>query len=116
MKRVIPVILLTVSLVAFTGCSSRGEKYDDNSAPQAFNLVMAESYTLSGKCSGITPFGATASEDSVIICDMENNCLREFDFQGNQKTQFILNGYTDCEQDGREDLLSPTGRTMLPIF
>lgn len=62
---------------------------------------MAEGYTLSGKCSGITPFGTAALEVSVIICDMENNCLREFDFQGNQKTQFILNGYTDCEQDSR---------------
>lgn len=84
MKRVFPMLLSIALLAASAGCSSRGEKYDDNSAPQALNFVMAEGYTLSGQCSGITPFGVAARGDSVIICDMENNCLREFDFQGNE--------------------------------
>lgn len=84
MKRVFLVILLTVSLLAFAGCSSRNEMNDDNTAPQAFGSIMAKGYKLSGKCSGITPFGAAALENSVLICDMGNNCLIEFDFQGNE--------------------------------
>lgn len=78
------MILLTVSLLAFTGCSSRNEKSDDDSPPEAFDLFMAEGYTLSAKCSGITPFGVAALGDSVIVCDMGGDCLREFDFQGNE--------------------------------
>lgn len=84
MKRIFLVILLTVSLLAFVGCSSRNEKHDDGSAPQILELFMAEGYTLSGKCSEITPFGVVALENSVILCDMGGNCLREFDFQGNE--------------------------------
>lgn len=103
MKRVFPVILLTVLLAASAGCSSRGDKYDDNSAPQALNFVMAEGYTLSGQCSGITPFGVAARGDSVIICDMEDNCLKEFDFQGNEIRTVGKLG------NGNDEFLRPSG-------
>lgn len=103
MKRVFWMILLTVPLLAFAGCSSRNEKNDDNSGPQAFQLFMAEGYTLSGKCSGITPFGAAVLDNFVIICDMENNCLSEFDFQGNEIRKVGKLG------NGNGEFLRPSG-------
>lgn len=103
MKRVFLVILLTVLLLAFAGCSSHNEENDDNSKPQAFKLFMAEGYTLSGRCSGITPFGAVALENSVIICDMGENCLREFDFQGNEIRKVGQLG------NGNGEFLRPSG-------
>lgn len=103
MKRVFLVILLTVSLLTFAGCSSRNEKKDDDSKPQALKLFMAEGYTLSGKCSGITPFGAAVLENSVLICDMGNNCLREFDFQGNEIRKVGQSG------NGNGEFLRPSG-------
>lgn len=103
MKRVFLVILWTVSLLAFAGCSSSNEKSDDDSEAEDIKLFMAESHTLSGKCSGITPFGAAALENSVIICDMENNCLREFDFQGNEIRKVGQLG------NGNGEFLRPSG-------
>lgn len=82
MKRVYLVILVTALL--FSGCSTRNKMNDDNAAPQELELILVEGYMLSGKCNGITPYGAAVLENSVIICDMGNNCLREFDFQGNE--------------------------------
>lgn len=105
MKRVSLVILLTVLLLAFAGCSSRNEKNDDNSGPQEFKVFMAEGYTLSGKCSEITPFGAAVLENSVIICDMGDNCLREFDFQGNEIRKVGQLG------NGNGEFLRPSGLT-----
>ena len=103
MKRIFLVILLTVSLLVFAGCSSRNEKYDDDSEPQEFGSFRAEGYTLSGKCSGITPFGAAALENSVIICDMGGNCLREFDFLGNEIRQVGQLG------NGKGEFIRPSG-------
>ncbi len=103
MKRVFLVIILTVSLLAFAGCSSRNEKYDDDSLPQEFGSFRAEGYTLSGKCSGITPFGAVALENSVIICDMGGNCLREFNFQGNEIRKVGQSG------NGNGEFIRPSG-------
>lgn len=105
MKRVSLVILLTVSLLAFAGCSSRNEKHDDGSAPQSFELFIAEGYTLSGKCSEITPFGVAALENSVILCDMGDNCLREFDFQGNEIKKVGQLG------NGNGEFIRPSGLT-----
>lgn len=89
-KRVFLVILVTAMLFTFAGCSTRNQINDDstaskdvNAAPQELKLFMAEGYTFSGKCNEITPYGSAVLENSVIICDMGNNCLREFDFQGN---------------------------------
>ena len=103
MKRIFLVILLTVSLLVFAGCSSRNEKYDDDSEPQEFGSFRAEGYTLSGKCSGITPFGAAALENSVIICDMGGNCLREYDFLENEIRQVGQLG------NGKGKFLRPSG-------
>ncbi|MBR3861677.1 MAG: hypothetical protein IKM84_07335 [Oscillospiraceae bacterium] len=83
MKEVILVFLLIASLLAFAGCSSRNQLYDD-AAPQEFGFLIAEDYTLSGKCNGITPYGAAVLDNSVLICDMGDNCLKELDFQGNE--------------------------------
>lgn len=103
MKRIFLVSLLTVLLLAFAGCSSRSEKAEDDSAPEGFELSIAEGYTLSGKCSGITPFGAAVLEDSVIICDMGDNCLREFDLQGNEIRKVGQSG------NGNGEFLRPSG-------
>ena len=41
MKRIFLVILLTVSLLVFAGCSSRNEKYDDDSEPQHLRIQLS---------------------------------------------------------------------------
>lgn len=65
------VILVIASLMVLGGCSSREEKEDDDFSPEAFDIYIAEDYTLAGKCSGITSFGAAAignSDNSLYDC------------------------------------------------
>lgn len=83
MKKVVLVLLLIASLFAFAGCSSSNQINDD-AAPQALEFRRADNYTLSGKRNGLILYGAAVLDNSVLICDMGNSCLREFDFQGNE--------------------------------
>lgn len=103
MKKAFLTMLLSASLLAFSGCSSHEKGYDDVSKPEEIALSMAEGYTLLAKCSDITPFGIVPLEDSVVICDMENNCLREFDFQGKEIRKVGQSG------NGHGEFLRPSG-------
>lgn len=109
MKKIFLVIWETALLFSFAGCSAHDgtntTPNDGNAAPQELELLMAEGYTLSAKCNGIVPYGAAALENSVIICDMENNCLREFDLQGNEIRSVGRLG------NGNGEFIHPSGLT-----
>lgn len=105
MKRILWVFLLAASLFALAGCSSRKETNEDNAMAQEIDVFFAEGYTLSAKCNGVTPYGAAVNENSVVVCDMGDSCLREFDLQGNEIRRVGQLG------NGNGEFLRPSGLT-----
>lgn len=84
MKKTILSTVIIGMLLTIVGCSFSKEKNDNDSAPQELNLSIAEDYVLFSNSDDVVPYGVAVLKNSAVICDMESNCLREFDFYGNE--------------------------------
>lgn len=103
MKKMMLSVLLTGMLLTMVGCSFSEEQTENDSAPQELNLSISENYTHISNCNDIIPYGLVALKDSAVICDMENNCLREFDFYGNEIRRIGQLG------NGNGEFINPSG-------
>lgn len=98
-------MILVLLVFSISGCS-QNEKKDtgtDDDSPVSLEWIVSDNYTLLGTSRGITPFGIAALQDSVIICDIGNHCLREFDFNGNELRTIGQLG------NGSGEFIRPTG-------
>ncbi len=102
MKKSIIVIIMITSMALLSGCSIIKDKGDDLE-PESLEWNVSREYTLSATCNGLTPYGVAVDQNSVIICDMDDNCLREYDFYGNELGEIGQLG------NGEGEFIRPTG-------
>lgn len=105
MKKNLLVICLVSILFSLVGCSQRNNTNTDDSAPQDMDISSANGYFLSKRCDGIRPYGVITINDSVIISDMGENCLLEYDTQGNEIRRLGRLG------NGNGEFIRPSGLT-----
>lgn len=105
MKRVFSTIILIALMSVMLGCSSGDDENTDDRPPQFLEWVDSEAYELSGTYKGITPSGIAVCQDSVIISDMADNCLIEFDLNGHELRRIGQLG------NGEGEFIRPTGLT-----
>ena len=97
------VMIMIILLLAVAGCSSQKHASVDNAEPRSLEWIISNNYMLSGKSNGISPHGIAVLSDSVFICDRDDHCLREFDFNGKELRTVGQFG------NGKGEFIRPTG-------
>lgn len=97
------VLVLLISFISGCAQNEKTGKGTDDDSPVALEWKVSGDYTLSGTSRGITPYGIALLQDSVFICDMDDHCLREFDFNGKELRTVGQLG------NGNGEFIRPTG-------